>query len=481
MVPLLGCDASQILGTIHKASYTVCPLKISDSKQSVTQATPKKLFVQTHGCQMNEYDSARMADLLGESHGLVITNNAEEADVLLLNTCSIREKAQEKVFHQLGRWKHLKQANPDLIIGVGGCVASQEGAEIGKRAPFVDLIFGPQTLHRLPEMIDSRRGGEPIVVDISFPEIEKFDRLPEAKVDGPTAFVSIMEGCSKYCTFCVVPYTRGEEVSRPVDDVIAEIAGLADKGVKEVNLLGQNVNAYRGLNHLNEIADFADLLHLVNVVPGIERIRYTTSHPVEFSDALIAAYADIPALVDHLHLPVQSGSDRILMAMKRGHTAIEYKAKIRALRRIRPNISMSSDFIIGFPGETEDDFAATMKLIDEIGFDNSFSFIYSARPGTPASDLPDTTPASVKKQRLQILQGRIAQFAREISEKMIGTRQRILVTGVSKKDPGQLSGRTENNRVVNFSCADSKLIGEFVDVDILEAYTNSLRGVLVAA
>jgi tRNA-2-methylthio-N6-dimethylallyladenosine synthase len=430
---------------------------------------------------MNEYDSARMADLLGESHGLVATDNAEEADVLLLNTCSIREKAQEKVFHQLGRWKHLKQANPDLIIGVGGCVASQEGAEIGKRAPFVDLIFGPQTLHRLPEMIDSRRGGEPIVVDVSFPEIEKFDRLPEAKVDGPTAFVSIMEGCSKYCTFCVVPYTRGEEVSRPVDDVIAEIAGLADKGVKEVNLLGQNVNAYRGLNHLDEIVDFADLLHLVNLVPGIERIRYTTSHPVEFSDALIAAYADIPALVDHLHLPVQSGSDRILMAMKRGHTALEYKAKIRALRRIRPNISMSSDFIIGFPGETEDDFAATMKLIDEIGFDNSFSFIYSARPGTPASDLPDTTPESVKKQRLQILQGRIAQFAREISEKMIGTRQRILVTGVSKKDPGQLSGRTENNRVVNFSCADSQLIGEFVDVDILEAYTNSLRGVLVAA
>ena len=481
MVPLLGDDASQILGTVHKASYTRRPFKTSDSKQAVTQATPKKLFVQTHGCQMNEYDSARMADLLGESHGLVATDNAEEADVLLLNTCSIREKAQEKVFHQLGRWKHLKQANPDLIIGVGGCVASQEGAEIGKRAPFVDLIFGPQTLHRLPEMIDSRRGGEPIVVDVSFPEIEKFDRLPEAKVDGPTAFVSIMEGCSKYCTFCVVPYTRGEEVSRPVDDVIAEIAGLADKGVKEVNLLGQNVNAYRGLNHLDEIVDFADLLHLVNVVPGIERIRYTTSHPVEFSDALIAAYADIPALVDHLHLPVQSGSDRILMAMKRGHTALEYKAKIRALRRIRPNISMSSDFIIGFPGETEDDFAATMKLIDEIGFDNSFSFIYSARPGTPASDLPDTTPESVKKQRLQILQGRIAQFAREISEKMIGTRQRILVTGVSKKDPGQLSGRTENNRVVNFSCTNSQLIGEFVEVDILEAYTNSLRGVLVAA
>ena len=324
---------------------------------------------------MNEYDSARMADLLGTSHGLEQTDSADEADVLLLNTCSIREKAQEKVFHQLGRWKHLKQKNPDLIIGVGGCVASQEGAEIGKRAPYVDLIFGPQTLHRLPEMIDDRRRGEPVVVDVSFPEIEKFDRLPEPSVEGPTAFVSIMEGCSKYCTFCVVPYTRGEEVSRPVDDVIAEIAGLADRGVKEVNLLGQNVNAFRGRNHLDEIVDFAELLHLVNLVPGIERIRYTTSHPVEFTDAIVACYAEIPALVDHLHLPVQSGSDRILMAMKRGHTALEYKATIRALRKIRPNISLSSDFIIGFPGETEADFAATMKLIEEIGFDTSFSFI----------------------------------------------------------------------------------------------------------
>lgn len=445
----------------------------------MTEATPKKLFVQTHGCQMNEYDSARMADLLGESHGLELTDKAEEADVLLLNTCSIREKAQEKVFHQLGRWKPLKQAKPDLIIGVGGCVASQEGAEIGKRAPYVDLIFGPQTLHRLPEMIETRRGGEPVVVDISFPEIEKFDRLPEPRVDGPTAFVSIMEGCSKYCTFCVVPYTRGEEVSRPVDDVIAEIAILAEKGVKEVNLLGQNVNAYRGENHLGEIVDFADLLHLVNLVPGIERIRYTTSHPVEFSDAIIDCYAEIPALVDHLHLPVQSGSDRILMAMKRGHTALEYKAKIRALRRIRPNISMSSDFIIGFPGETDDDFAATMKLIEDIGFDNSFSFIYSARPGTPASDLPDDTPMEVKKQRLHILQGRIAQQAQAISQGMVGTRQRILVTGVAKKDLGQLSGRTENNRVVNFNCLDHSLIGQFVDVDIFEALPNSLRGTLI--
>jgi len=442
----------------------------------MTDASPKKLFVETHGCQMNEYDSARMADLLNASHGLEQTDSADEADVLLLNTCSIREKAQEKVFHQLGRWKHLKQRNPDLIIGVGGCVASQEGAEIGKRAPYVDLIFGPQTLHRLPEMIDDRRGGEPVVVDVSFPEIEKFDRLPEPSVEGPTAFVSIMEGCSKYCTFCVVPYTRGEEVSRPVDDVIAEIASLADRGVKEVNLLGQNVNAYRGNNHLGEIVDFADLLHLVNLVPGIERIRYTTSHPVEFSDAIVACYAEIPALVDHLHLPVQSGSDRILMAMKRGHTALEYKATIRALRRIRPNMSLSSDFIIGFPGETEADFAATMKLIEEIGFDTSFSFIYSARPGTPAAELADEVPESVKKQRLHILQARIAQQAQQISEAMVGTRQRILVTGYAKRDPGQLSGRTENNRVVNFSSQNTGLIGEFTEVEITAAYTNSLLG-----
>ncbi|MCH1579858.1 MAG: tRNA (N6-isopentenyl adenosine(37)-C2)-methylthiotransferase MiaB [Luminiphilus sp.] len=444
----------------------------------MTDASSKKLFVETHGCQMNEYDSARMADLLGESHGLVVTQSPDDADVLLLNTCSIREKAQEKVFHQLGRWKRLKQKNPNVIIGVGGCVASQEGAEIGKRAPFVDLIFGPQTLHRLPEMIEHRRRGEPAVVDISFPEIEKFDRLPEPSVDGPAAFVSIMEGCSKYCTFCVVPYTRGEEVSRPVDDVIAEIAGLADRGVKEVNLLGQNVNAYRGRNHLNETVDFAELLHLVNLVPGIERIRYTTSHPVEFSEAIVACYGEIPALVDHLHLPVQSGSDRILMAMKRGHTTLEYKATIRALRRLRPNISLSSDFIIGFPGETEDDFAATMGLIEEIGFDTSFSFIYSARPGTPAAELPDDTPESVKKQRLHILQGRIAQQAQQISERMVGTRQRVLISGFAKRDPGQLSGRTENNRVVNFACTNTQLIGNFVDVDITAAYSNSLLGQL---
>ena len=444
----------------------------------MSTAPRKKLFVQTHGCQMNEYDSARMADLLGVSHGLEQTDSPEDADVLLLNTCSIREKAQEKVFHQLGRWKALKQKNPEVIIGVGGCVASQEGAEISKRAPFVDLIFGPQTLHRLPEMIDHRRGGSPVVVDISFPEIEKFDRLPEPSVEGPSAFVSVMEGCSKYCTFCVVPYTRGEEVSRPLDDIVAEIAGLAERGVREVNLLGQNVNAYRGRNHLSETVDFAELLHLVNLVPGIERIRYTTSHPVEFSQAIVDCYAEIPALVDHLHLPVQSGSDRILMAMKRGHTALEYKSTIRALRRIRPNISLSSDFIVGFPGETDEDFAATMRLIEEVGFDTSFSFIYSARPGTPAAELADETPEAVKKQRLHILQGRIAQQAQMISEAMVGTRQRILVSGHAKKDPGQLSGRTENNRVVNFACADTTLIGGFVEVQIEAAYTNSLLGSL---
>jgi tRNA-2-methylthio-N6-dimethylallyladenosine synthase len=440
----------------------------------------KKVYVKTHGCQMNEYDSARMRDLLVESHGLVPTDREEDADVILLNTCSIREKAQEKVFHQLGRWKPLKNARPELIIGVGGCVASQEGEAIGERAPYVDLVFGPQTLHRLPEMIDERRSRGRRVVDVSFPEIEKFDRLPEPSVDGPTAFVSVMEGCSKYCTFCVVPYTRGEEVSRPFDDVIAEIAGLAARGVREVNLLGQNVNAYRGENHEGDIVDFAELLHFVAAIPGIDRIRYTTSHPVEFSDALIEAYADIPALVDHLHLPVQSGSDRILAAMKRGHTALEYKSRIRRLRRIRPEISLSSDFIIGFPGETEADFAATMKLIEEIGFDTSFSFVYSARPGTPAADLPDTTDAATKKARLQILQGRINQQAQAISRRMVGSVQRILVTGVSKKDPGQLQGRTENNRVVNFASRDSGLVGQFVDVRVGEALPNSLRGEMIA-
>ena len=428
---------------------------------------------------MNEYDSARMQDLLVDSHGLEPTDREEEADVILLNTCSIREKAQEKVFHQLGRWKPLKQNKPDLIIGVGGCVASQEGAEIGKRAPFVDLVFGPQTLHRLPEMLEERRSSGDLVVDVSFPEIEKFDRLPEPSVDGPTAFVSVMEGCSKYCSFCVVPYTRGEEVSRPLDDVIAEVAGLAAQGVREVNLLGQNVNAYRGESHEGDIVDFAELLHYVAAIPGIDRIRYTTSHPVEFSDALVQAYAEIPELVDHLHLPVQAGSDRVLAAMKRGHTALEYKSTIRKLRKVRPDISLSSDFIIGFPGETEQDFAATMKLIDDIGFDASFSFIYSARPGTPAADLTDDTDEETKKSRLHVLQARINQQAQEISRRMVGTTQRILVTGPSRKDPGQLQGRTENNRVVNFHTDDHSLIGHFVDVTIGEALPNSLRGEII--
>ena len=445
----------------------------------MTSKPVKKLHIVTHGCQMNEYDSARMGDLLGDSHQMVATDDPKEADVILLNTCSIREKAQEKVFHQLGRWKHLKASNPDLIIGVGGCVASQEGDAIAKRAPFVDLVFGPQTLHRLPEMMETRKTDGTVVVDISFPEIEKFDNLPTPEADGVSAFVSIMEGCSKYCSFCVVPYTRGEEVSRPMADVLAEITALAKQGVREVNLLGQNVNAYRGDMPDGSICDFAELLPFVAEIEGIDRIRYTTSHPVEFSDALIEAYAQIPELVSHLHLPVQSGSDRILMAMKRGHTAIEYKSKIRRLRAIRPDISISSDFIIGFPNESEDDFAATMKLINDIGFDTSFSFIYSARPGTPAADLPDNTPEAVKKQRLKILQDRISQNAAEISRRMVGKQETLLVTGISKKDPGQLQGRTENNRVVNFRSNDHSLIGQFVETSITEALPNSLRGDLL--
>ena len=444
----------------------------------MTTQPVKKLHIVTHGCQMNEYDSSRMADLLGDSHNMVSTDNADEADVLLLNTCSIREKAQEKVFHQLGRWKHLKDKNPDLVIGVGGCVASQEGEAIAKRAPFVDVIFGPQTLHRLPEMIETKKSDGTVAVDISFPEIEKFDHLPTPEADGVSAFVSIMEGCSKYCTFCVVPYTRGEEVSRPLVDVLSEISELAQQGVREVNLLGQNVNAYRGEMPDGSICDFAELIPFVADMDGIERIRYTTSHPVEFSDALIDVYSRVPELVSHLHLPVQSGSDRILMAMKRGHTAIEYKSKIRRLRSVRPDISISSDFIIGFPGETEDDFAATMKLIEDIGFDASFSFVYSARPGTPAADLPDTTDESTKKQRLKILQERICQQSSEISSRMVGNIETLLITGVSKKDPGQLQGRTENNRVVNFSSDNQQLIGQFVKVEITEALPNSLRGKL---
>jgi tRNA-2-methylthio-N6-dimethylallyladenosine synthase len=438
----------------------------------------KKLHIVTHGCQMNEYDSSRMADLLGDSHNMVATENADEADVLLLNTCSIREKAQEKVFHQLGRWKNLKDKNPDLVIGVGGCVASQEGDAIAKRAPFVDVIFGPQTLHRLPEMIETKKKDGTVAVDISFPEIEKFDRLPTPEADGVSAFVSIMEGCSKYCTFCVVPYTRGEEVSRPLADVLSEISDLAAQGVREINLLGQNVNAYRGDMPDGSVCDLAELITYAADIEGIDRLRYTTSHPVEFSDALIDVYAKVPELVSHLHLPVQSGSDRILMAMKRGHTAIEYKSKIRRLRAIRPDISISSDFIVGFPGETEADFAATMKLIEEIGFDTSFSFVYSARPGTPAADLPDNEDESLKKKRLKILQDRILQNAFEISRRMVGTQQTLLITGVSKKDPGQLQGRTENNRVVNFSSDNHELIGQFAQVEITEALPNSLRGVL---
>jgi len=439
----------------------------------------KKLHIKTWGCQMNEYDSQKMADLLDATNGYQLTEEAGEADVILLNTCSIREKAQEKVFHQLGRWKLLKDDKPDLIIGVGGCVASQEGDSIRQRAPFVDVIFGPQTLHRLPEMIKQVQGNKgSSVVDISFPEIEKFDRLPEPKAEGPSAFVSIMEGCSKYCTFCVVPYTRGEEVSRPLDDVLLEVAQLAEQGVREVNLLGQNVNAYRGETYDGEICYFSDLIRYVAAIDGIDRIRYTTSHPVEFTPDIIDAYADVPELVDHLHLPVQSGSDRILNLMKRGHTALEYKSTIRKLRKIRPNLSMSSDFIIGFPGESNTDFEATMNLINDIGFDMSFSFIYSARPGTPAADLPDDVSEQEKKERLYLLQNRITQMAQQISRQMFDTEQRILVEGPSKKNPMELRGRTENNRVVNF-VGPHNVIGQFVDVRITEALPNSLRGDLI--
>ncbi len=437
----------------------------------------RKLYIKTFGCQMNEYDSAKMADLLRESHGLELTEFPEQADVLLLNTCSIREKAQEKVFSQLGRWRPWKQRRPDLVIGVGGCVASQEGEAIRERAPYVDLVFGPQTLHRLPEMINQARQSQAPVVDISFPEIEKFDRLPEPRSDGPSAFVSIMEGCSKYCTFCVVPYTRGEEISRPFDDVIAEVASLAEQGVREVNLLGQNVNAYRGLMEDGEIADLALLIQYVAAIEGIERIRFTTSHPVEFSDRLIEVYGEVPELVSHLHLPVQSGSDRILMLMKRGHSAFEYKQKIKRLRQLRPDLSLSSDFIVGFPGETDADFEHTMALIEEVGFDHSFSFIYSARPGTPAAEMPDDVPMAVKQARLERLQRRINEMAQQISRRMVGSEQRVLVERHSRKDPGQLAGRTENNRVVNFD-GPEELIGRFVTLRITEALPNSLRGQL---
>jgi len=437
-----------------------------------------KIHIKTFGCQMNEYDSDKMADVLRESHGLEITPIPELADVLLLNTCSIREKAQEKVFSQLGMWREIKAKRPEIVIGVGGCVASQEGDAIRHRAPYVDMVFGPQTLHRLPAMLDEVRGKHKAVIDISFPEIEKFDCLPHPRAEGPSAFVSIMEGCSKYCTFCVVPYTRGEEVSRPMDDVIAEVVALAQQGVREVNLLGQNVNAYQGLMDDGDVADLALLINYIAAIDGIDRIRYTTSHPVEFSDSLINAYAEVPQLVSHLHLPVQSGSDSVLASMKRGHTASEYIDKIRRLREIRPELSLSSDFIIGFPGETDADFQATMDLINEVGFDFSFSFIFSARPGTPAAALEDDVHMSVKKQRLASLQARITEMAAEISESMVGTVQRILVDRPSRKDPNEMAGRTENNRVVNF-VGTKALLGQFVDVRITRALPNSLKGELL--
>lgn len=437
-----------------------------------------KLHIRTFGCQMNEYDTARMADLLAASHGLALTDDPAEADVLLLNTCSVREKAQEKVFSQLGMWRELKAARPDLVIGVGGCVASQEGEAILARAPYVDLVFGPQTLHRLPQMLDDVRRARGQVVDVSFPEIEKFDHLPEARVDGPSAYVSVMEGCSKYCTFCVVPYTRGEEFSRPLDDVIAEVAALAEQGVREVTLLGQNVNAYRGELHDGGQADLGLLIHYVAAIDGIDRIRYTTSHPLEMSDGLIRAHAEVPELVGHLHLPVQSGSDRILALMKRKHTVLEYKAIVRRLREARPDIHLSSDFIVGFPGETEADFQATLDLVAEVGFDHSYSFIYSPRPGTPAALLPDDVPLEVKKERLARLQQLLQTQAQRYSRQRVGTVQRVLVSGPSRKDPGQLAGRTECNRVVNFE-GETDRIGTFVDVMITEALPNSLRGELV--
>lgn len=438
----------------------------------------QKLYIQTNGCQMNEYDSDKMRDVLLASHGMELTDIPEQADVLLLNTCSIRERAQEKVFSTVGRWRKIKNKRPDVIIGVGGCVASQEGAAIQKRAPYVDIVFGPQTLHRLPELLDKARSGGQHVVDVSFPEIEKFDNLPEPRAEGPKAYVSVMEGCSKYCTYCVVPYTRGEEVSRPLNDVIAEIQTLARQGVREVNLLGQNVNAYRGEIDDGEIASFALLLHYVAAVDGIDRIRFTTSHPLEFTDDIIEAFAEIPELVNHLHLPVQSGSNRILAEMKRGHQREDYLEIMRKMKAVRPGIALSSDFIIGFPGETEQDFEDTMALIEEVGYDLSFSFIYSPRPGTPAANYPDDVTMAVKEQRLQRLKTRLNEMFMAISESMIGSVQSILVEGVSKKNPLHLTGRTENNRVVNFA-AHPRLIGQFVDVVITEALPNSLRGRMV--
>ncbi|MGB4467301.1 MAG: tRNA (N6-isopentenyl adenosine(37)-C2)-methylthiotransferase MiaB [Azovibrio sp.] len=440
---------------------------------------PKKLFIRTFGCQMNEYDSDKMADVLAAHEAVVKTDNPEEADIILFNTCSVREKAQEKVFHDLGRIKHLKQRNPDLLIGVGGCVASQEGHAIVARAPYVDLVFGPQTLHRLPQLIAERQSMGKPAVDISFPEIEKFDAMPPAEVKGATAFVSAMEGCSKFCTFCIIPYTRGGEISRPFEDVLAEVAGLADSGVKEITLLGQNVNAYRGvIGAGSETADLAMLIEYLAEVPGIERIRYTTSHPREMTQRLIDVYARVPKLVSHLHLPVQAGSDRVLAAMKRGYTTLEYKSVIRKLRAARPDLAISSDFIVGFPGETEADFEKTMKLIDEVGFDTSFSFLFSPRPGTPAAEMADDTPADVKSARLTRLQKRIEEHAQSLSRAMVGSVQRVLVEGVSRKNPGELAGRTDNNRIVNF-VGNPRQIHHFVEVKITDVWSHTLRGEVV--
>ena len=443
----------------------------------------KKLFIRTFGCQMNEYDSDKMADVLGASEEIIKTDTPEDADIILFNTCSVREKAQERVFHDLGRVRLLKKARPDLIIGVGGCVASQEGASIIARAPYVDVVFGPQTLHRLPQLIAEKRRLGKSQVDISFPEIEKFDNLPPAKVDGASAFVSIMEGCSKFCTFCIVPFTRGQEVSRPFDDVLTEVAGLAAQGVKEITLLGQNVNAYRGaMSGSEEMADLALLIEYIAEIPGIERIRYTTSHPRELSQRLIDVYASVPKLVSHLHLPVQSGSDRVLAAMKRGYTTLEFKSLVRKLRIARPNLSLSSDFIVGFPGETAEDFEKTMQLIDDVGFDASFSFLYSSRPGTPAAELHDDTPHELKIERLMRLQQRIEELAQVVSQSMVGTVQRVLVEGLSKKDENELAGRTDNNRIVNFiggPASSARLVHSFVDLRITSALPHSLRGEIV--
>ena len=477
-----GTPASEILATPAVDTATPSPalVPLPSARPRVPGGARGKLYIKTHGCQMNEYDSAKMADVLAASEGLELTDVPEEADVILINTCSIREKAQEKVFSQLGRWKSLKAGGRPVIIGVGGCVASQEGEAIVKRAPYVDLVFGPQTLHRLPELIRERRQSGKPQVDISFPEIEKFDRLPEPRAEGPSAFVSIMEGCSKYCSFCVVPYTRGEEVSRPFEDVLVEVAQLAAQGVREINLLGQNVNAYRGPYGEGEVADLGLLIRTIAQIEGVGRIRFTTSHPLEFSDSLVDAYRDVPQLADYLHLPVQAGSDRILSAMKRGYTALEFKAKIRKLRAVRPNISISSDVIVGFPGETDADFDKTMKLIEDVGFDQSFSFIYSRRPGTPAADLADDTSEASKHARLSRLQTHINAHALKISEAMVGSVQSVLVEGPSRKNPNELTGKTENMRSVNFP-GHARLIGQFVDVTITEALSNSLRGRIATA